>query len=500
MEKIICTLQTKITSKIYRERKGYIKILLHPSISSPLISLQNSALTMVTTTVGIKSLGRVDVSLILSHLSESEGVSLLITCKRFALHLLPLFRLPPANNGGLLVQLSSALLKKKQRYRFIPYPAQDPEMLLQRLNTRRLRKRLIQRNNADCSCYESNKTTRQLALVERLGSRQADQELLRFLAPKEGSKLPALLVSYPRSGNTLLRSVLERLTGIVTGSDNRPDRKLSRDLAIHHNLVGEGVVSSQHCQVVKTHYPERSGSQIKASRAILLVRNPYDAIDSYWNLNLTNTHTETVTDDIYKQFHDTFEDLAMNEMHVWMKFHEYWLNASIPILVVRFEDLIGNMEHELTRIADFLSLDPSRIPHACGRGDHPSQLGSYRPRTTGKKPYGKSLDKGRYSNDMIEKFHEMAQDYASPSEEEDETLLQYFGYDIVEQDFPNNFLNGNVHPIVDDAALRKGSTKSMVINAGYQIRPSTDIYGRSMKQWRLDRTNNDQEPFPIVNR
>lgn len=37
-------------------------------------------------------------------------------------------------------------------------------------------------------------------------------------------------MSYPRSGNSLLRKLLERVTGVVTGSDTRPDRVLSRAL------------------------------------------------------------------------------------------------------------------------------------------------------------------------------------------------------------------------------------------------------------------------------
>lgn len=36
-----------------------------------------------------------------------------------------------------------------------------------------------------------------------------------------------LLVSYPRSGNSMLRQQLESLTGIYTGSDSRPNRTLT---------------------------------------------------------------------------------------------------------------------------------------------------------------------------------------------------------------------------------------------------------------------------------
>lgn len=44
-------------------------------------------------------------------------------------------------------------------------------------------------------------------------------------------------------------------------------------------------------RVVKTHFPERSGLRpFECDKAILLVRNPFDAIDSYFNMALTNTH------------------------------------------------------------------------------------------------------------------------------------------------------------------------------------------------------------------
>jgi Sulfotransferase domain len=435
--------------------------------------------------VGIHSLGRYPLSLILCHLQEVEGTSLLITCKRFANHVLPLFRLKRQD----LIKV-----RAKHRHQFLEYPAQDPEVLLQRLNTHRLRKRLLLKSSQQS--YEINKTTGELALSEPVNQKwPAHLELLRFLTRADQTHGTSLLVSYPRSGNTLLRNLLERLSGIVTGSDNRPDRKLSRDLATKHNLVGEGVISNRNVHIVKTHYPERTGSRISdARRAILLVRNPYDAIDSYWNLNLTNTHTETVTDNVYAKHQDTFDDLASNEMKVWSQFHRYWLEAQIPVLVVRFEDLITNLNGELSRIARFLLMDSKRVSHASDTSGQ-QELGSYRPRMTGTRPFGKSLEKGRYSDNIIDKFHAIATQQPGWR---GQTLLQYFGYDILTQDFPNNFWNQTVTPI--DAEPVGGTEKSMEINAGYELRAKNDAYGRSMKQWRLDHTNNDQDPFPIVPR
>lgn len=438
----------------------------------------------MTMGVGVEALGRYELALVLSYLNECEGVSLMITKKRYGT-VLRLFRLP---ERGIRV------VGDKHRHKFIEYPAQDPEVLLQRLNTRRLRKRINRRIPGE-KCYEFNKTTRELALTEQqqhaTNNLPAHEELLRFLAPKDTTNGKTLLVSYPRSGNTLLRNLLERLSGIVTGSDNRPDRKLSRDLAVKHNLIGEGVTNTR-IQVLKTHYPERPGFRAKGKRAILLVRNPYDAIDSYWNLNLTNTHTETVVDDVYEKYNDTFEDLAKNEMEVWIMFHRYWLEASIPVLLLRFEDLISNMEHELTRVADFLQLDHARVRHACGCGDN-TQLGSYRPRSTGRKPFGKSLEKGRYSEEMMQEFESIAKKCPGW---DDKTMLEFFGYDTPA--FPDNFMAGNAKCIPD--APLGGASEAMVINTGYRLRPPTDKYGRSMKEWRQERTNFDHNPFPTVQR
>ena len=432
-------------------------------------------------TPGIQSLGRYPLSLILCHLQETEGTSLLITSKRYACYVLPSFRLKGK-------EYSSSLVKAKHRHHFIEYPAQDPEILLDRLNTRRLRKRIV--HSRSKLCYAFDKSTRELARTELPQKWPARLELLRFLTNADKSFGTTLLVSYPRSGNTLLRNLLERLSGIVTGSDNRPDRKLSKDLATIHNLVGEGVTRRVH--VVKTHYPERGGSRLQAQRAILLVRNPYDAIDSYWNLNLTNTHTETVTDEVYGLHHGTFDDFSRNEMKVWIRFQKFWLDAPIPVLVVRFEDLITDMQKEMSRIATFVHFDPKFVEHAC---DTPaiSQVGAYQPRSTGRRPYGKSLEKGRYSEEMIRTFHGIA---TMEPGWLGQTMLQFFGYDILEQSFPNNFVNHTVAPM--NVKPVAGSKTSMEINTGYELRAQNDEYGRSMKQWRLDHTNNDQRPFPIV--
>jgi hypothetical protein len=92
-----------------------------------------------------------------------------------------------------------------------------------------------------------------------------------------------VLASYPRSGNTLIRSYFERITGIITGSDHNTELKLNKEL-FELGMTGEGHIDSN-VWIVKTHYPERLGhSPMKVNRCILMVRSPIDSLWSFFNM------------------------------------------------------------------------------------------------------------------------------------------------------------------------------------------------------------------------
>ena len=63
-----------------------------------------------------------------------------------------------------------------------------------------------------------------------------------------------IMSSYPRSGNTLLRAYLEKIMGLVSGSDCDITKKLNVAL-MNMGLAGEGLVDKR-VWVIKTHYPE----------------------------------------------------------------------------------------------------------------------------------------------------------------------------------------------------------------------------------------------------
>lgn len=617
---------------------------------------------METSTPCLSNLRRHTISIILSYLQQTppasdqktshpiqphnrDALSLLITTKRFAYAILPLFRVPRQVCHHYHYKLDDgSCIAIIEKYRFLVLPIQDPVTLLDRLNTKRLRRRILwakknssrnepAQNATKKSCYMYGRSTDELAVEEwtilqvNHDAKQkkgievkvwpAHLELLRFLdqygsvheaknkleqtnQSKRTAQLPfclrpsmskinntiaisnnsgnafrpgvVLLTSYPRSGNTLLRTLLERTTSIVTGSDTRPDRTLSKSLAMQYDLVGEGLVgkaidegtheqskqpSRAHMNllhtaydpslsIVKTHFPERSGwKPVNSSRVLLLIRNPYDSIDSYWNLCCTNTHTTSLDESVYKKYANKFESLARHEIRIWCEFHYYWLDVcqkeGVPLLVVRYEDLVLDPESEMQRVIAFLKEEDGngeslldsfwkwRIRHALGKSNNQessaanqkdsgstSNLGSYQPRSSsgGILSIGKTLRKNRYSESTLTHMHDVAASgevnrnnntskFASISsvnktkkQQSNETLLQKFGYDIYNQNFPENFKQPP--PVPTFAGKRNKNPGRVTINKTPEIRSKDDEFGRKMTLWRRGETDDDSNPFPTV--
>lgn len=110
-----------------------------------------------------------------------------------------------------------------------------------------------------------------------------------------------VIASYPRSGNTLLRAYLEKVTGLVSGSDCDITKKLNQAL-MHMGLAGEGLVDKR-VWTIKTHYPERYGkTKFGAERCILLVRSPLDCVTSLFNMVCSGSHDLSIADTDFDKF------------------------------------------------------------------------------------------------------------------------------------------------------------------------------------------------------
>ena len=131
---------------------------------------------------------------------------------------------------------------------------------------------------------------------------------------------------------------------------------------------------------------------------------PRSAIESHFNLMMTGTHTSTITDEVRGKYDALWEKMVMKEIAVWRAFHEYWLQQNIPLLVIRYEDLIRNTDLVLEKVIRFvleinnMGFFRDRI-NQCTREDI-ERLGSYKPRSGG---VGKSLK--RYSPELLQKMN-----------------------------------------------------------------------------------------------
>lgn len=381
--------------------------------------------------------------------------------------------------------------------------------------------------------------------------RDVDRDCARFLSRKEittrrvvsdvtekrvhSMRDRVLLSSYPRSGNSFLRSLLEKHTGIITGSDCRPNRNLSASL-LRFGFQGEGIIDES-VWVVKSHYPERYGFlSFSVGRVVLLVRNPFDAIESYFHMAFTNTHDKVLHPSVRvdpSPLAAIWDDFVLEEIKVWIRYHNWWKDqaSKVPVLVTRFEDL--REQGEVERILAFAESDKASL-HARdnvfaslsgdngsvkmdleGEGDgSPSTSTSastssaaaaaaagpgYRLKS-GTLQVGKSL--AFMSSALLDSARELLQPY----------LLE-FGYSLTQSssggewslqvlplpcDYLSHFSASSSYSSGTDSAndLAVNSARD---RSGLRIRGMEDKYGRNVTPLRHSMTNNDKQPFALSN-
>jgi hypothetical protein len=120
----------------------------------------------------------------------------------------------------------------------------------------------------------------------------------------DGTKKVSKVVmsSYFRSGNTMMRKILEDATGVVTGSIYNNKVYVNYQL-MFNGFKGEGRHDDS-AWLLKSHFPVQwPGSQsFSASRALVCARNPIDIISSYINLMITSCHSINIDNDIHLEF------------------------------------------------------------------------------------------------------------------------------------------------------------------------------------------------------
>jgi hypothetical protein len=138
------------------------------------------------------------------------------------------------------------------------------------------------------------------------------------------------LVSFPRSGSTLFRLLLEQRTGLCTGSDG----SLAWPLVFRLRAVGLRGEGRVDCWCVKSHWPERRGRHCRVAAAVVVARSPFDAIESMWHFLATRSHERTSR----RREPARWDAHVRGHARSWAAFHDHWLAAGAD--VVRFEDIV----------------------------------------------------------------------------------------------------------------------------------------------------------------
>lgn len=157
------------------------------------------------------------------------------------------------------------------------------------------------------------------------------------------------LASFPGSGNTWIRFLVQQATGILTGS-------VYRDYSLKRNgFPGEGVCSGT-VVLVKTH---EWGPKAREpfDQALLLLRDPYGALMAEFNRRAAGH----VGHAALNKFHigDSWNRFVTTQSRLWMESAMDWLQFGGPLLVMKYEVLATDLPGQLTRLLQFLGYHPS---------------------------------------------------------------------------------------------------------------------------------------------
>eukprot|EP00057_Strongylocentrotus_purpuratus_P026022 XP_011680496.1 PREDICTED: WSC domain-containing protein 2 [Strongylocentrotus purpuratus] len=184
-----------------------------------------------------------------------------------------------------------------------------------------------------------------------------DSRCTNIVMGKERTFPLITLASFPGSGNTWVRYLVERATGIFTGS-YYDDGDLYRKgfLGERENWRKGNTIA------VKTHrFDEEHISSFDG--AILIIRNPYKAIMSEHNRKFGG-HTGFANEKHYTQGTEWI-DFVAGKSRTWTNTALNILQYSKKILVIHYEDLRNDPFESLNKMVQFLGQPPNEERILC---------------------------------------------------------------------------------------------------------------------------------------
>ena len=171
----------------------------------------------------------------------------------------------------------------------------------------------------------------------------------REVAAREagGSRNPAVLWSYPGSGNSMLRLMLEQVSGRMTGSVYHKD-EVMREVFVGEDFFGEEVLC------VKSHekVPDRARAVAEYPDVLLLVRHPFPTFWAEYARKTSTAANRHVAGVARASFDRAAWEVAAKDMaRLWRAQVRGKLSPALHVertIAVRFEDLADRVSGPAT--------------------------------------------------------------------------------------------------------------------------------------------------------
>lgn len=174
----------------------------------------------------------------------------------------------------------------------------------------------------------SNSTILADSLKQEQGAQCQDMQSLFRNANTD--RKPVIIAGYPGSGNTMTRALVEKLTGFETV-----------DVYDGHNC------SSTRAAACKTHFPVYDMSPPESLRdtlaptAVMLIRNPANALPSLFNFiwegnHAVESHSQQGSEEEWNQWRDENFD---EQIELWYKLLAYWFKEWYIQTIIPYEQL-----------------------------------------------------------------------------------------------------------------------------------------------------------------
>lgn len=181
---------------------------------------------------------------------------------------------------------------------------------------------------------------------------------------------PVVLFSFPGSGNTWVRHLLETATGFYSGS-SYVDADIYKG-----GMLGEmEPVLSGRTIVVKSHLSTQEESKLlfnHAKKCIVIYRNPRDAVISEINREMSGSHTGKLNfteiakfqkqgDFVYDYVHDKLNGLPRNYISTYKFTSDKGGGKCETQFQVLYEDIVENASREVGKMLDFIGYKSDRL-------------------------------------------------------------------------------------------------------------------------------------------